>query len=429
MNKQIKQTSILFFNILVLITSFINAQESKQNKTAGIPEYESRELITDKTFKRRFYNHVAGTTTFTNTIGCINPQDPSVWNVAEWSSHSSFLNMAPTTTGTGMCKFANNYKDFRFGGPVGAEAYDIYFAVNSQSEYNNVYRQANEPWTHLLVEQRLSPPYTHIGQGPGCPWLSMLRSLNFKVDAKLYYNQTIQTAGYDPNIHAAQFLIYFTVQNLRTSSTNDFLWVGIPLYDDRYDFISNNPFVDPGTQKLIYTIPFSEISLTSMRSGSWVSLNFDLLPYAKKALQAAWNSSPQQLTESHDYADYKIGGINMGWELPGMNISTVVVKNLSLVANTNQLFWGVQRTASITENEPAIAVFPNPASDDRITFSGKKIQTISIVNYLGQEVLRSKNADSATDEVNVDISRLAPGVYYSLVKTEEGMEKLKLIKQ
>ena len=417
---------IIFHVFLFLQFSFAFSQNSNQNKLNGVPEYQSRELIVDNTFKRRFYNHALGDTLFTSTIGCTNTSSPTVWKVAEWSSRSSFLNMTPVQTNTGMCKFANNYKDFRFGGPAGAEPYDIYFAVNSQAEYNNMYRQATDPWPHLLVEQRLSPPYFYNEQGPGCPWLSMLRSLIFKVDAKLYYNQTIQNSGYNPNLHAGQFLIYFTVQNMKNSPSHDYMWVGIPLYDDRKAFVDSSLFLDGQTQKLIYSIAFHDLSEVSLHSGSWVSLNVDILPYVKRALQKAWMQN--KLLESVDFADYKIGTINMGWELPGMNISTIAVKNLSLIANTNQLFWVANRTLNNANENTSISIFPNPAATSSITVSGKQMLTISIVNNLGQEVIHAENLNIQNEELNIDISNLPSGVYFSLIKTQTGIERIKFLK-
>lgn len=133
------------------------------------------------------------------------------------------------------------------------------------------------------------------------------------------------------------------------------------------------------------------------------------MPYIKSGIEAAYNHDQvNRLIPSNNPADYKIGGMNMGWETTGRNISTIVVRNLSLVANTNQIFWGNPPES----NTPGFGlsavttIFPNPVTGSSINFEGKEIQTISIVNCLGQEVIHWENAGKQNEPVNVDGSIL-----------------------
>ena len=168
----------------------------------------AQELVQDRDFQQGFYVRDRSSGVYQGPIRCDTTVPAPVWSVAEWASQSSVLNITPLTLSDGMCKWADNNKDFRFG-PIGAEPYQLYFGINSQNEYNNIYRQQGDPWPHLLIEQRLSAPFDFPGQGPGCPPLSVLDSLVFKIDAQLLYNLTIKNAGYDSTLHAAQFLIFF----------------------------------------------------------------------------------------------------------------------------------------------------------------------------------------------------------------------------
>ena len=63
------------------------------------------------------------------------------------------------------------------------------------------------------------------------------------------------------------------------------------------------------------------------------------------ALQAAWERG--YLPDSRNPADYRIGGMNIGWEVPGLNHVELEIDNLSLIATTGT---------------PAQATPPNPPS-------------------------------------------------------------------
>ena len=321
---------------------------------------KAQELIQDRGFQQGFYLWKSDATfPFLGPIRCDDDLPPAVWDIAQWTSKSSLLNITPITTPSGMCKWADIYKDFRFGGTPGAEEYQLYFGVNSQNEYGNDYRKAGQPWVHLLVEQRLSPPYDFPGQGPGSPRISDLDALVFKIDAKLLYNLTVKNAGYDANLHAAQFQVFFTIQNLNKASPGygKYVWLGVPIYDDRAPMLPGSVAFDLGTQTLINSIPSAEVTKVSLHGGGWVHIQVDLFPYAIAALDTAWAHG--YLQGSKDKADYKIGEMNMGWELPGMNIATMGVKEISLFA-----FTSAAKTCRIEAKKVhLLTAFPNPVTD------------------------------------------------------------------
>ncbi len=378
----------------------------------------AQELIQDRDFQQGFFvrDRFNGTV-LPSPIRCDNTVAQPVWNVAEWSSQTTVSSITPVTLGNGMCQWADNNKDFRFG-PIGAEPYSLYFGVNSQSEYNNVYRLPGQPWPHLLVEQRLSAPFDFPGQGPGCPPLSLMDSLVFQIDAQLLYNQTIKNAGYDSTMHAAQFLIFFTVQNLNQGSSGygKYVWLGVPLYDDRTPMLPGNMSYDVGTQTLINNIPYSAISTTSMHSGNWIQARVDLLPYAKAALDTAWANG--FINESTDFTDYKIGGMNMGWELTGMNIATIGVNGISLFAYSN-----TTSTSDIEDAGNGILVFPNPAKDNFVLkASCGEDQELRVYDLQGTFML-SKKIEA---ETGIDCSSWPAGMYTIRVIGTKGVINQKI---
>jgi hypothetical protein len=346
----------------------------------------SQELIADRHFQLGFGvldQNGQQTTVIHASMG----NDPA-WNLAEWHSSSTVANITPNVLPSGFYQWADGNKDFRFG-PEGAEDYELYMAINSDHEYGGVYRQAGEPWPHLLIEQSLSAPYYHTNHGPGCPPLNELNSLVFNLDVRLLYNQTIIEDGYDPNLHCAQFLVYFTVQNLNPNSSGygKYVWLGIPVFDDRYESVDGGVSYDEGTQTLINTIPYDSCASESTHSGNWVHINVDILPYAIQALQYAWDHG--YLTESQDLADYKIGGMNMGWEAPGRNISTMVVKNMSLYADDP---YAVNNSTFVSQSCPS-QVAPGSTFNVSLTFRNTGTTTWSTD---GNYALGSQNPQNNT---------------------------------
>lgn len=61
-------------------------------------------------------------------------------------------------------------------------------------------------------------------------------------------------------------------------------------------------------------------------------------------------------------------------------------------------------------NEKATLIYPNPASDViTISLPGRDVQKITIMNFLGQVVMNQNI--SGQDEIQIDISKLNPGMY------------------
>ena len=146
-------------------------------------------------------------------------------------------------------------------------------------------------------------------------------------------DSTVIRDGYDKNLHAGHFLIYFTVQNLNKNSPGygrEYIWLGVQIYDDRTEHPPLYINHDAGTQTLIYSLAYDSVAAKSTHTKEWVNFDVDLYPHILKALDEAWSRG--YLSSSHDLADYKIGGMNMGWEAPGLNIVDMKVRNISLVA-------------------------------------------------------------------------------------------------
>ena len=87
--------------------------------------------------------------------------------------------------------------------------------------------------------------------------------------------------------------------------------------------------VDGFTQKLIYSVGVEPFTSEKIADGNWMTIGGNLLPHMKAGLQEAWNRGI--LLDSQDFAYYKIGGVNLGWEMPGLNDASLQIRNYSLI--------------------------------------------------------------------------------------------------
>tara|TARA_R110002072_G_C7953587_1_gene533377 strand:- start:1139 stop:2035 length:897 start_codon:yes stop_codon:yes gene_type:complete len=285
-------------------------------------------MIDDNTFKLGF--GVKGQTPTNVVIADIQVPgtagDPE-WTLAEWYSQTTMAYYSGNWETITEFKWADAYKAV-YVSTNPSNSYDLRLAINADNEYGGVYRTANDPWPHLLVGQRVNKSHHQS--------LGEMTSLKLKFDAKLHYHNPNIKAGYNPSIHAAQFVMFYTVQNLNTSSAGygDYLWLGIPIFDSRYPTLTQSSHIDggnpnkPGTGKLIYRLASSSVTTGTLHGGNWTAFDTDLLPLAKGALDYAWEND--LLQDSTSYNDYYIGGMNSGWEVPGLDIATVDLKNLKL---------------------------------------------------------------------------------------------------
>ena len=85
--------------------------------------------------------------------------------------------------------------------------------------------------------------------------------------------------------------------------------------------------MDDGTKSLIYSIAYSKFASVSVHSGELVHMQANILPFAKDAIaQAARNG----IVKSGNLSNYKFGGTNLGFEITGLNTTTIQFSDFSL---------------------------------------------------------------------------------------------------
>lgn len=246
--------------------------------------------------------------------------DP-IWGMAQWHSKFSIAGAKPERLGGGAIQFRNETKWIVWA-PDDHTSGGLTLGVDSRPEYKGRARPRGEPWPHLLVQQRLSDS----------PPLTELSSLRFHVEARLEGLERFDPPGYSPRLHTAHYLIHFTVQNLNRASDGfgDFLWFGIPVYDDRHIVPKRHVAGDVASGKLIYTPSGDAFTSGSLHGGEWVSFDADLLPMMREGIEEGWRRD--FLKGSREMNDYRLGGMNIGWEVTAIRRASLTIRNLSLRA-------------------------------------------------------------------------------------------------
>lgn len=259
----------------------------------------------------------------TTPIGTLIPPTATsspVWDLAEWHTRQLLANVAPTITPDGA-QWANPYKRV-----VVADGF-LELAIDADAEWGGVYRVAGQDWPHLLVAQTI---YDDSAPSANTP-IHGFTSVTLSMQIELVYANHIHESGYDPNLHACQYLMYLTLQNRNPSHPDygNYIWFGLPLYDDRYVTLDESIDMDLGTGHYMFRMASVNFMPASLHNQSVVNISVDLLPYLMTAVQDAIT---QGIFASTNLDDYFIGGMNLGFEVPGRSIATVQVRDLSIIA-------------------------------------------------------------------------------------------------
>ncbi|MDR6899999.1 hypothetical protein [Rhizobium miluonense] len=255
------------------------------------------------------------------------PQNSSVqpaWDLAQWGSRTNFQE-TPTPYGVAFAWSTDTKRLAIY--PDGT----IEMAVDGVRELNGKYLSDRTSWPSLIASETIAAPGAY-GRDVGN--LTKMTKLLFNLDFRLLNDNVMKRQGYDQSRDALIFPINLTVQNLNRASAGygEYVWLQVVAYDDRYitpNQVADKNMIDLGTKKLIYFVPSDAVTRDNVHRNQWAKFNGDVLPFAKRSVQFAFEKG---LLKSQDLTDYSIGGINIGYELTGLNIATFQFRNLSLKA-------------------------------------------------------------------------------------------------
>lgn len=335
---------ILGVTFLSLITACGNNNEPTpkpepepptEGEDPSIPETpelpETIQLFEDTSFETGF--HLKSTTTndgskivkYLDYEGKAKKSDRQVWNMAQRWTPFNFKD-APYSYVDGKHIYENESRKL----VVDSANNQMSMTLDSWAEYLELFRgsrtKTSQNWSHFLLEQdfRTAVP------------LKDLEALNLSFDFKIDEMIMCDEANYNPNIHAAQFIMYFTIRN---NVTNKFFWFGVPLYDNRGGIYNPGYNIDQGfvgaTNTLIYRMGTKDyIEDREVQVGKEYKINIDLLQEIQNAFVfGSQEESINKPFKDWKYEDLSIGYMNFGWELPGSFKVRSTFKDLSLVGD------------------------------------------------------------------------------------------------
>ncbi len=312
-------SSLCGWNITAAEARDVSPSGSSKHELIRDPHFRAGFNLVEPTPGRRvIYGRLAGRSSTTET-------EP-VWDLDQWSSRFPLEAASLETPRPGVRRWKNDGKVVTRG-EAGTDEADLTLRVNAISEYRGRARKSGEPWVHLLVEQSFLQT----------PSLADLASARLQIEARLRASEPRRTADYDPGLHAAQFQMFLMVQNRNHASRGygRLLWFGIPLFDDRARFPKAHQAQDTGgTSMFIFTPAGDTYAKRSAHDREWIRIDYDLQPLLREAVSTAWRRG--FLTESHDWSDYRLTGMNLGWEVPGLFDVEMQVRGLSLAVQTTE---------------------------------------------------------------------------------------------
>lgn len=283
-----------------------------KNQEAIIPEpkgelLDTVSLIADTGFKQGLVlartNEPSG--------GVLYPFKPvtaePIWKIAEWGTkyHLSDQNRNETEESVAYSNEGKSLVFQKLNTGIGLK-----LKVVASREYDKP-RVYNQSWPHLLIEQEF----------PNKPFLKNLKGLRLTIKGKLNLDERkMSDAEYDPSLHAAQFQLFITVQNRNPKSAyyGDYLWFGVPFYDNRNEIIPSYAAQDiakgDATGKFIYSLGTNDFMKGTFHDKKWIDIEKDLYQNIIQALELAKKKG--YLTGSF-FEEFQLSGMNIGWEVPG----------------------------------------------------------------------------------------------------------------
>ncbi len=254
--------------------------------------------------------------------------DNPVWSIGQWNNYN------------------NNLKEASFTGTAPAYAYEtahgtalrvntqegsVQLELNTTSEYGHSEvcpvnpRRATDKWPHLLLACDLLQEQVLKIAGKQ----EILMDIDFTIDG---IADEIPAGTYDPDLHAAQFQWFITVQNrnMQDDGFGEYFWFGLSFYDTRHEFSPHYSAQDGNTTGMfIYMPDMKDLLATTGKTeiGKDMRLSVNVLPVIETAFEVAKSRGYMQKTEK---GDLHIASTNVGWEVPGTYNVAATIRKLNI---------------------------------------------------------------------------------------------------
>lgn len=334
----------------------VNKEDAAQNVPYAVSG--AYELLPDVDYRYglRFMNRDSSAETPYYVDFCGTADKYASWRVAQWNAAEDLRDPTQTTetnSGAGIYSYANRSNEVT----IDQNNRTVTLRCNASTCYGDTPRKYGEPWAHLLLENNIRNAGAYPTQ---CSYMNALR---VTFDAQLTEFIDLMNGQADTDLHAAQFLMYLYITSVAEDGTTEFLWFGIPIFDNRSADIGGSYSVDSGVSTasglLIYTIPrasaVEDLMTVDSVNGDWYSFDVDILPYVKRAISVAHT---QGFMKTSTLDNISVTGINFGWEVPGTYDVEMSVRDLSITSYIGDAY---------PENPAASVVYGEDEAHERET--------------------------------------------------------------
>lgn len=320
------------YALIIMSVLVLHAGCSKKNNPVEEPPPEEvipyTALFKDTLYKNGFsVGHVQDGTPGVATIltyGGIAPGNP-FWSIGQWNNYNNDLKDAVLTSAGGLHEYnTENASAVRINTGTGT----VQLQLNTESEYGYSAvcpvnpRRAGDKWPHILLAYDV--PQNDLLKISGKQEIIM--AADFTIDE---VENKIPAGTYNPDLHAAQFQWFITVQNrnMQDDGYGEYFWFGLSYYDSRHDFSPHYSARDGNTTGMFIYIPAMQQILGATgktEPGKNMKVSTNVLPIIETAFELAKQRGYMQKTNKDDL---HIASMNIGWELPGTyNVRSTIRK-------------------------------------------------------------------------------------------------------
>ncbi len=273
------------------------------------------------------------------------------WLLSQWYRAEQYeLSKAEPANRDGYYTYDTGARSFGFN----RDNHSIRMKLDSGLEYLAKYNHAKNDeytnkWSHFLLEN-------YFNHGDEDTSIIMRNKTTIPVSFDITINDA--TFNGDPlteeekqtGLNAAQLLLYFRIcydedGDLGEDTSSKKMWIGMPIYDSRYNVIKKNAFVDEGhehaSNMLVYSASNSDFLPVSSSQGLVLKktyhVQYDLLPLIREAYNYAINLDeslyPLSSFKGLDFSLLQLYYCNFGFECPGAYNMDITLANFSLGYN------------------------------------------------------------------------------------------------
>lgn len=282
-----------------------------------------RQILKDDLFEYGFnLNHVDGLVTreFIKKFDYMGTSSAQpVWKLAQWCCRYNLAHGWEQVLSDGSYLIEDISKSVRVGRGKGI----ISLTLRASREYSRP-RREGEDWPHLLIEQEFEDNVN----------INDVSSIKISMDFKLGMCKNCMKREQQTSIHTVQFSWIFAIadRNKDSKGYGDYVWLVLPLFDDRYDFSPPYMNQDGGKEECTHKFIFAPSNKLYLQEPIQINretrFELDIKGYALDAISEA---KKRGYLRNSSLKDMYLHNTNLGFEITGTYDAEVEIRNLKIL--------------------------------------------------------------------------------------------------